>query len=95
MFYSEDDVQPAVNEAIKLFGPVGNMSMERNTMYNVSIATKEFGKLWYGDIDGARFNTTAIANALAALSKLMQQKVYILDDSFDFDKPLLTMPVGT
>jgi len=90
MFYVEEDIAPAVDMAQNLFGTVGNMSNESNTMKNISVATREFGKLWYGDIDG-KFSTTMIVEKLGSLSKSLQQKVYILDDSFDFDKPVLSI----
>lgn len=88
MFYTEEDVQPAVNEAVRLFGSVGNMSVEKNTMFNVSLATKEFGKLWYGDITS---DTDTLINSLNTLSKFTQQNIYVLDDNFDFDNPLLVI----
>jgi hypothetical protein len=93
MFYTEEDVQPVVTLAEKLFGKVGNMSMEKNTLYNVSIATREFGKLWYGDISGNLTNTDVLVNSLTELSKFTQQKIYILDDQFDFNKPILVITV--
>jgi len=51
MFYTEEDVQPAVDMAIELFGTVGNISNERSSMKNMVITTDKFGHLWYGDIE--------------------------------------------
>jgi hypothetical protein len=51
MFYTEEDVQPAVDMAAELFGIVGNISHERNAIKNVIITSNKFGHLWYGDID--------------------------------------------
>lgn len=90
MFYTEEDIIPAVEMAQDLFGMVGNVATESNTMMNVSIATREYGKVWYGDIDG-KYDTPAIVEKLAELSKFLQQKVYILDDNFDFDNPVLEL----
>ena len=50
MFYTEEDVQPAVDMATDLFGPVGNMSMDK-AHKNVVITSNKFGHLWYGDIE--------------------------------------------
>jgi len=90
MFYTEEDISPAVKEAVKLFGTVGNMSMEKDTLFNISIATKTLGKLWYGDISG-EIGTTEIVNRLTVLSKFTQETIYILDDNFDFKNPKLTV----
>lgn len=51
MFYSEEDVQPAVDMAMELFGTVGNISQERSSMKNMLITSDKFGHLWYGDIE--------------------------------------------
>ena len=93
MFYTEEDVQPVVTLAEKLFGKVGNMSMEKNTLYNVSIATREFGKLWYGDIEGSIADTDTLVSKFSELSRFVNQKIYILDDQFDFNKPILVITV--
>jgi hypothetical protein len=52
MFWTEEDISPVVQVANSVFGPVGNMSMEPNTNYNVAIETARFGKIWYGDVEG-------------------------------------------
>ena len=51
MFYTEDDVQPVVDMTTDLFGTVGNMSTEKNVFKNLVIFSKQYGKLWYGDIE--------------------------------------------
>lgn len=51
MFYTEEDVQPAVDMAVELFGTVGNISNERTVMKNIVITSDKFGHLWYGDIE--------------------------------------------
>lgn len=82
MFYTEEDVQPAVNEATKIFGEVGLMLYDTGHMKNQNIVTKEFGKLWYGDVD---INT---ADAMCtALSKVIKKTVYMMpQDSWEFTK---------
>lgn len=81
MFYSEEDVTPYVNEVEKLFGKSGRMDIGKNVLYNVSIATKEFGKLWYGDL-----NTFDLVDKLKVLETTLNTKMYIISaDGVDFD----------
>lgn len=51
MFWTEEDVQPVVDMTTELFGPVGSMTTEKNAILNVVIFSKQYGKLWYGDIE--------------------------------------------
>lgn len=89
MFWTEEDVKPVVNEVVKLFGPVGYMTTEKPVLCNVSLATKEFGKLWYGDITD---DTPTLTKKMGTLAQSIKQKIYILsDDSFDFDECLLVI----
>ena len=80
MFYTEEDVTPAVQIAVELFGPVGNMLQEsRFVTRDVIIGTREFGKLWYGDVEG----TVDYVNELCEiLSKRINQQVSIVGDQF-------------
>jgi hypothetical protein len=80
MFYTEEDVTPAVQIAVELFGPVGNMLQEsRFVTRDVIIGTREFGKLWYGDVEG----TVDYVNELCEiLSKRINQQVSIVSDQF-------------
>ena len=80
MFYTEEDVTPAVQVATELFGPVGNMlEGGRFVTQNVIIGTREFGKLWYGDVEG----TVDYVNELCEiLSKRINQQVSIVSDQF-------------
>ena len=85
MFYSAEDVTPAVEMATKLFGTVGNITTGKNVLYNVSVATREFGKLWYGDIA-----SPDVVSLLNTLSNSTRQKVYILDEQFNYKAAILT-----
>jgi len=80
MFYTEEDVEPAAQIATELFGKVGNvLPAGRFVTQNVIIGTNEFGKLWYGDVEG----TTDFVNELCeVLSKRINQKVFVVTDSF-------------
>jgi len=78
MFYTVEDVQPAVNAAIKMFGPQGRMENGKNVLYNAHIFTREFGKLWYGDLI-----TDGLADKLKMLSSTINMTVSVVDDNFD------------
>lgn len=52
MFYAEEDVQPVVDAVTEVMGVVGNMATGKNVLPNVTVATPEFGKVWYGDYIG-------------------------------------------
>jgi hypothetical protein len=80
MFYTEEDIQPAVQAASELFGSVGNMLAEnRFVTRNVIIGTREFGKLWYGDVEG----TLDYVNELCEiLGKRINQQVFVVNDQF-------------
>ena len=59
MFWQAEDVQPAVKAVAEVFGKVGAMETGKNVLYNVSIFSRQYGKLWYGDLinDGIRVTT--------------------------------------
>jgi hypothetical protein len=78
MFWTEEDVQPAVNAAIEEFGPIGRMVHNSGVM-NIGIGTREFGKIWYGDTD-----RDTLAAKCVSLGQKIQQKVYIVDSDFNF-----------
>lgn len=52
MFYSEEDVTPTVQMAEQLLGQVGTIDLDAEHP-NTCLATKKFGKIWYGDLSAA------------------------------------------
>jgi hypothetical protein len=82
MFYENDDIQPAVNVATEMFGNVGKMLHGKNVLYNVTLATREFGKIWYGDMDTIAMSPQS---QCAVLSQRINQTVYMFDNSNTFD----------
>ena len=80
MFYTEEDVEPVVKVATELFGPVGNMLMTgKFVTQNVIVGTREFGKIWYGDVAG----TPDYVNELCEiLSKRINQQVLVVTDNY-------------
>ena len=79
MFYTDEDVQPAVDVACELFGPNGNMMEGKNVLKNIHIGTFEYGKIWYGDVEG---DTDYILNMCVVLSKRIGVTALIVDESF-------------
>lgn len=82
MFYTAEDVNPAVIAATEIFGKVGNMMEGKNVLRNISIATREFGKLWYGDIE---MSTVELHNKCKTLGQKIGQTVFFLKDG-QFDE---------
>lgn len=79
MFYTAEDVQPVVQVATELFGPVGNMVDGKNVTKNVLIGTREFGKIWYGDVDG---DIDFVNGLCSVLSQRIGQSAMVVDDTF-------------
>lgn len=63
MFYSEEDIQPVVNHATAVFGPVGNMVPSPYVF--ISVLTNRFGAVWYGDIQGDYTTVVTLAKTFA------------------------------
>ena len=78
MFWQAEDVQPAVNAAVKMFGRQGRMDTGKNVFYNVSVFTREYGKLWYGDI-----GKDGIEEKLKMLSASINMNVSLVDENFE------------
>ena len=81
MFYTEEDVLPYVVEVEKVFGKSGEMDVGKNVLYNVAIATREFGKIWYGDL-----TTFDLADKLKSLETALNTKLFVISaDGVDFN----------
>ena len=79
MFYTEEDVQPIAQIAVEMFGPNGNMLEGKNISRNVIIGTKEFGKIWYGDVDGDAQFVTDMCTTMSTRANIA---VIQVDESF-------------
>ncbi len=79
MFYTEEDVEPVAKIATEMFGPNGNMLDGRNVTKNVIIGTKEFGKIWYGDVDGG---LEFVSDMCTAMSARVGMTVIQVDEAF-------------
>jgi hypothetical protein len=78
MFWQAEDIQPAVKVVAEVFGKVGSMETGKNVLYNVSIFSRQYGKLWYGDLvnDG-------ISEKLTSLSTKLGMSLSVIDDNFE------------
>lgn len=79
MFYTAEDVQLAVQVATELFGSVGTMMEGKNVTKNVLIGTREFGKIWYGDVDG---DIEFITGLCSVLTQRIGQTAMVVDETF-------------
>lgn len=79
MFYSEEEIQPVVQVATELFGPAGNMMEGKHVFRNLIIGTHQYGKVWYGDVDG---NVEYIKGLLQVLSQRTGIHCFSIDENF-------------
>jgi hypothetical protein len=79
MFFREEDIQPVVDVVTQTLGHQGIMMEGKSVTRNVILGSHEFGKLWYGDIDG---NLEYVNNICAVLSQRTSQKILIVSDTF-------------
>lgn len=89
MFYNDEDVQPMVDFAEQLLGKSGRMEYGQGVAYNICLATREFGKIWYGDTS---LSDVTISQICETLGKRFGQSVYRVVDGFEFI-PIYTKPL--
>lgn len=78
MFWLAEDIRPATEVAIKIFGQP-NIYVQDSPFKNISIATGEFGKVWFGDVD--LNSIEELQNSINILSDTLNQRVYVLNYS--------------
>lgn len=78
MFYTEEDIQPVVDAATKMFGIPGRY--ETSPFVYVAVETPKYGKIWYGDVSGD-YSTLRVKSV--ELAKLINESVSIIDLSND------------
>jgi hypothetical protein len=83
MFYIEEDIMPAINQAKFLFGKPGTYLTSENCLPNIRIVTREYGIIWQGDVDKANLEPN-----LLTLSERLDKKIYLFlpPNNFDFGK---------
>jgi hypothetical protein len=73
MFYTEEDIQPAVTAAVRIFGNNGTYVFGKNTV-NITVATREFGKIWYGDVSATTVNAKC-----SQLARMINSNVFLFE----------------
>ena len=79
MFYSAEDVQPVADIAVQLFGRNGNLLEGKNVTKNVIIGSNEFGKIWYGDVDG---DMEYVRSLCTVLTQRVGQNISVVTERF-------------
>jgi hypothetical protein len=79
MYFTAEDIQPTVDVITETLGTQGIMMEGKTISRNVILGSPQFGKLWYGDIDGDLEYVHGICNIL---SQRTGQRVSIVDESF-------------
>jgi hypothetical protein len=77
MFWTDEDIQPSVDLAEKIFG--------KNSQSNVFLFTREFGKIWQGSLNLSK----ECKNKIEMLSATINKRVYLVIE-YDYKNPLYT-----
>jgi hypothetical protein len=87
MFYrDEEDVGRAHVVAERKFGRRGRYAPRTiNGMINAFIGTREYGTIWYGDIE----NVNDILPTINELSREIGQRIYLMTTPFGFDDAVI------
>lgn len=79
MFFSAEEIQPAVDVVTSTLGQQGIMLDGKGITKNVILGSPQFGKLWYGDVDGDMEYIHSICNIL---SQRTGQRIAVVSDTF-------------
>lgn len=76
MFWTKEDVDHIGQILTDVLGPQGNMIEGKGVLKNIQIATNEYGRMWYGDIQG---NVEYVDGLCNILTKRIGKKVFQVD----------------
>ena len=79
MVFNSEEIQPVVDVVTATLGQQGMMVEGKNVTKNVLLGSPQFGKLWYGDVDG---DMEYINNICNILSQRTGQRITIVSDTF-------------
>ena len=79
MFFQEEDIQPVVDAVTQTLGPQGSIIVGKNVSKNVIVGSPQFGKLWYGDIEG---DVEYVQSLCHLLSQRTGHRISIVSDTF-------------
>lgn len=75
MFWTKEDVDHIGQILSDVLGPQGNLIEGKRVTKNVIVATNEYGKLWYGDIEG---DAEYISGLCSVLTKRVGKEVFVV-----------------
>lgn len=77
MFWTEEDIYPAVKSAQEIFGkPAQYVVAENKEFVYIGLETPKFGMIWYGDYAGS---FTTVSEMASSLSTKIGQPVKVID----------------
>lgn len=77
MFYTREDIEPAVKAAEELFGKQAQYVVNDGKEFvYIGLETPKYGMIWYGDYPGTFSEVSLLADTLAAR---ISQKVKVID----------------
>ncbi len=77
MFYTQEDIEPAVRAAEQLFGKQAQYVVNDSKEFvYIGLETPKFGMIWYGDYSGTFAKVSSLADKL---SSTIGQKVKVID----------------
>jgi hypothetical protein len=79
MFYREEDIQPVVDVITATLGQQGIMMDGKRITKNIILGSTQFGKLWYGDVDG---DMEYIHSICGIVSQRTGHTVSVVSDTF-------------
>lgn len=79
MYFTAEDIQPTVDVITATLGTQGIMMEGKTISKNVILGSPQFGKLWYGDVDG---DLEYVHSICGILSQRTGQRVSMVDESF-------------
>lgn len=78
MYFTADEIQPVVDVVTSTLGPQGIMLEGKGISRNIILGSPQFGKLWYGDVDG---NLEYVENLCSILSQRTSQRITVVPES--------------
>jgi hypothetical protein len=72
MFWTEEDIQPVVDAATKMFGSQGMYYYYPSNVCMLTVSSPKFGKIWHGEVEKTQ---QQVAEMVAALSQATNERL--------------------
>jgi hypothetical protein len=79
MYFTAEDVQPVVDVITATLGMQGTMMEGKRITKNIILGSPQFGKLWYGDVDG---DMEYVESLCGVFSQRTGQRISVVSDSY-------------